>query len=162
MSDAPFQAQAGDELEDDKHSLEDVLIGMLMNGVDRGALVRPAQAGVRQPAVCALMLSEAAMMRLGGALLPLMKELGNSSEETSGPFSERAGLKTLFDQAEATGRHWVWFELLFGATKVRAVMFLGQGPCERAAAICSAQGAPCSLNAEKPAPGYQIERRLTQ
>jgi hypothetical protein len=147
-----------EKMDDDLHSIEDVLIGLLMAGVDRGVLVRPAQEGVAQPAVCALMLSPAAVSRLGAALLPLLRDLGGGSE-TFGPFSERDGLKTLFAQCEATGRSWVWFELMFGATTVRAVIFIGQGPCERAAAICTAHGAPCSLDPHQPAPGFQIDER---
>lgn len=141
-------------------ALEDVIIDLLMNGSDRGVLVRPEQEGARM-AVLVLMLSGAARARLGPALQPVMDELGNAKTNlllADSGLDERSALTDIFGGFDDAPHGWVWFEFCFGRTDVLAAGFVGP-VCERVAKICTECGAPCSLDPKKPAPGYEIVER---
>lgn len=144
--------------ENDRTTLEDVLIDILMLGSDRGALVCPAQDG-REPVVTVLMCSGEALRRIGPKLLPILSGMGDPAVENLGEFSEKTRLLEFFQVTAKAPTGWIWFELPFGRVQVTGCSVYGTAVCEQVAAICSANGAPCSLNG-KAAPGYVIEKEV--
>jgi len=140
-------------------TLEDVIIGVLMRGGDRGALVRPSQISAGrdvEPAVCVLTLSEAARMRLTPPLLEILRELGDSPRRLLAEIATSSPLREVFASADGATNGWSWFQFQFGPTRVVGTVFVGP-ICDRVAAICTANGAPCSLDPDEAAPGYEVE-----
>lgn len=147
-------------------TLEDVYIGMLMNGTDRGALVRPEQDGA-QVGVCVLLMSQVAVNLLGVALRPIVNELGDEPVEKDGKMFDgrpeenvtvHTRIARVFEHGDASPRNWLIFEMPFGRVSVIGIIFVGE-ICRRVAEVCNRHGAPCSLDPSKPAPGYEVVER---
>lgn len=140
--------------------VEDVIVDLLVNGCDRGALVRPASE-TKEVAVAVILASKIAMTRLGKALLPVIEQLGDQ-RAAADTFGERSTIGEMFAAVDSAPNCWAGYEFDFGrATDVYIALF--RGPiCERVAEICTEHGAPCSLNPAQPALGYEIERRVTR
>jgi hypothetical protein len=137
------------------NTLEDVLIGLTMHGADRGALVRHGT-----PGVLVLLTSKAAVQRIGPGLVDILRDMGDSGKREIGQCDSNARLNELFDLTDnASANGWAWFEMPFGTMTVVAAVITGQPWCDRVAAHCTANGAPCSLDPTKAAPGYEIIER---
>lgn len=137
------------------NTLEDVLIDLTMNGADRGALVRHGA-----PGVLVLLTSTAALQRIAPGLVTVLRDMGDSGKREIGRVDFATPVNEIFkmtDNAAANG--WAWFELPFGRMTVVATVITGQPWCDRVAAHCTANGAPCSLDPTKAAPGYEFTTR---
>lgn len=142
------------------HALEDVIIDLLMHGADRGALVRPAQGG-KPTAVCVILASNEAIAAIGGELRDVFRELGSTHlTRFCREVTEKTALDTLFENNDEAPCGWSYALFRLGCTEVMVVIVARE--VERVAAICNAHGAPCSLDANRAAPGYEIERRITR
>lgn len=140
------------------HTLEDVLIDLVMNGADRAALVRPAQEG-KPAAVCIIMESEEAIAELGVELQKILAELGSTSlKDFNEPFSTTTPLSSLFEIADRAPCGWSYGQAKFGVFDPMVMLISRE--VERVAAVCTEHGAPCSLDPEKAAPNHTIARRI--
>lgn len=149
-------------------SIAKVVLDLLMGGADRGAVVRHGGKGV-----IVIMLDDAAVASLGCALLPLTKELGTEPIAMADGrlFDGRpldceqitvdTTIKQAFENCDESPRQWLLFQLPLGNVLITGVSFVGE-VCARVAAICNAHDCPCSLDPEKPAPGYEIERTINR
>ncbi len=140
--------------------LEDVLIDLCMMGADRGALVRHRSETTRH-GVMVLLLSKEAMKRIGAALLPVTETMGSPLMDdlsAQPPRDARDTLVEIFAACDRSPHGWEMFDLHFGKMHVLGITFTGDC-CPQVAAICTAHGAPCSLDPKKAAPGWEIERR---
>jgi len=141
-----------------KTTIEDVLIDVIMNGCDRAALVRD-EGG---PGVLVLLASTAAASRIGPGLIEIMREMGDSGKREIGRIDCHTPVSEIFALTDGAANGWTWFEMPFGKLKVIASAFVGMPWCERVAAHCTANGAPCSLDRNRPAKGHEIERTIVR
>lgn len=146
-------------MSEERKTLENVIIDVLMMGSDRGALVRPAQQvgdNQCQDGICVLMMSDIALAIIGSAIRPIMAELGSSDDVVDLELHIlKQPLKELFKVADSAPKKWRWFTFPFGEVVVTGVTFVGP-ICRRVAEIVTKCGAPCSLDPAKPAPGWKI------
>jgi hypothetical protein len=140
-----------------RQTLEQVLIDLILYGCDRAALVRPAQEGKR-PAVCVIMVENRALKQLGSQLLPIMRELGGERDFGAPIITETIGLGPLFEIADKAPTGWCWASFTYGKIDITLAIFSRE--LDRVAAICNENGAPCSIDPQKPAEGYSIDRRI--
>jgi hypothetical protein len=135
-------------------TLSRVLFDLAMHGADRGALVRPQQES-KTPAVCVIMEGKTSLAELGGKLLEVAKSLGNGPADFGSPqINEEIRISSLFEIADKAPNGWCWAAFKFGRMDVTLAVFVRE--TESVAEICTANGAPCSLDSEKAAPGWEI------
>lgn len=143
--------------------LEDVLIDLCMHGADRGALVRAAGEGIT-PGVMVIVTSNAAGLRIFTALSGLA---GKAQQKQPAPGDvldyhddsfAKLSLVEIFGRCDAVAVNTLFFDFRFGRMPVRGIVFTGE-LCAEVAEICTANGAPCSLDPKKSAPGFEIVKR---
>ena len=138
-------------------NLETVIIDITMQGVDRAVLVSPAT-----PGLLVIMTSAAAIGLIGpgiGDLLRSREGIGKTAE--IGVIEEHTPIPEIFQMvADADCAGFAWLEMPFGRMNVVIAVVTGQPWCDRVAKHCTKHGAPCSLDPQTPAPGYEnVERR---
>lgn len=138
-------------------NLEGLLIDMLMAGADRGALVNP-----HQPGVLVLMLSKAAIRAMGPPLIAYLKTLGDTADKAEiAKLTVKAPLGEFFRATAASAPFgYAWFAIRYFDVEVLAACVIGEDRCLEVARICTAAGAPCSMDPKKPAPGWEIDRHV--
>jgi hypothetical protein len=137
-------------------ALEEVIIDLVMHDADRGALVRDDK-----PGLIVLMLSQPAVAQLGGALLPLAKELGTPHWRFQRELSLRDSITRVLKDCDESPCKWLWFAFPYGKIHVVGAVFVGS-ICERVAAVCNAHRCPCSLDPKRAAQGYEIEKTVSR
>lgn len=141
-------------------TLEQLLTDLTMMGADRCAIVRAAQMGKPQ-AVCVVMASKRALRELGKPLLKVATVLGNATADFGAPgISEKTTFVTLFEMADSAPNGWCWAAFKFFKLEVTLAIFCRS--VEAVAKVCTERGAPCSLDPEKAAEGYEITKTLTR
>lgn len=139
-------------------TLENVLTDLTMQGGDRAAIVRPAQMG-KSAAICVLITNKQALRALGKPLLIVATTLGTAPADFGSPgMSEKIGIAALFEIADAAPNGWCWASFKFFKLDVTLAIFCRS--LEEVAEVCNRHGVPCSLDREKPAEGYEIEKVL--
>lgn len=141
------------ETEPQGPTLEDVIIELVMNGADRGAVVRPGPP--EKKGLIALMLSPEASGTLGVALNEICNKLGIPDESPHRPLTIRTKLARMFEDADSAPTKWMGFAFHYYKTPVIGLSFSG-AVCDLTGAVCTSHRAPVSWGPDDPAPGYEI------
>jgi hypothetical protein len=135
-------------------TLDDIITDLVMAGADRAAVVRDES----EPSIIVLMLSREAGRQLGAAIAPVIGAYGTYGDDF--PVTLQTAITDIFRVAEQSRHAVIDFDLDHHRLAIFGIVFVGHEACAAAAAVCNAHGAPCSLDRVKPAPGYDITKRL--